>query len=257
MRASLLLFLIFLLAPLPTVVAATINVDSGCTLSQAIESANDDDAPDGSTCEDGSGADTIELDGNKTLTASVETITSSMTVDGNGYTITGGGSDSSFRFVAISGGTVTLDNMTITNFRAGEGGAVHISGSSTVVTIEDSTLSSNHGTSLGGAVFVESGTLHSRRNIYHNNATAGHGGAIMLEGGVSGTNHTVTKDFFTSNSSDTSGRGYTHPAPGDHQIQRLRQQYRRRRWWRHRHGHGQQRHRHRKQHHERQLRQGQ
>ena len=55
------------------------------------------------------GIDRIELDQNTTLTAALPNITTTMIIDGNGYTITGGGSDSDFRLVEITGGTVTLD----------------------------------------------------------------------------------------------------------------------------------------------------
>ena len=81
----------------------------------------------------------------------------------------------------------------------GNGGALYISGDSTVVNIRNSTFSRNYASTDGGAIVVAGGTLHSSNNLYHNNASTDDGGAIFLDGGVSGTSHTITGDTFTEN----------------------------------------------------------
>ena len=95
---------------------ATINVDSGCTLGQAITSANTNFTASGSTCEPDGYGGRIELDKNTTLTGSLPDIVSPMTIDGNGYTVTGGGSGSDFDFATISGSNainVRIEALTI------------------------------------------------------------------------------------------------------------------------------------------------
>ena len=84
--------------------ASTIYVDSGCTLAQAITSANSNASASGSSCVAG-GLDTdrIEVTGNAALSGSLPDITNSLIIDGNGYSILGGGSSSDFRMAQISG----------------------------------------------------------------------------------------------------------------------------------------------------------
>ena len=113
-------------------------------------------------------------------------ITSNLTLDGNGYTITGGGSGTNRRMVGISGGTkVELTAMTITNFRkVGDGGAINIDSSGVTVTIRNSALTNNTATVSGGAIKVANGTFKSINNIYSGNSAHGHrGGAIYMDTG--------------------------------------------------------------------------
>ena len=71
--------------------------------------------------------------------------------------------------------------------------------------VSNSTFSSNTATVDGGAIYVNGGKFNSSNTKYHSNSAADDGGAIFLRGGVSGTNHTFSGDFFTSNSGPYGG----------------------------------------------------
>ena len=221
MRTYLLLFLILLAAPLPQAFAATINVDSGCTLSQAITSANNDSAPEGSSCEAGSGADTIELSAHVTLTASLPNISTDITIDGNAandsdpdpeYYIQGGGSSSDFKMVAITGGAVTIQSTRVYNFRStSAGGAITMSGASTALKVSNMQFRENTSTGDGGAINVANGILISSNVLYHDNEGA-NGGAVKLASKTSSSASSFTSDAFTSNEATNGGAIYAaHP----------------------------------------------
>ena len=196
--------------PTPLPAHNAINVDSGCTLTQAINSANNNSQPSGSTCEVGSSTltDRIELDKSYTLSEPLPDITSNMTIDGNGYTLTGSGAGTDKRMVGISGGTtVNLTAMTVTNFRkVGDGGAINIDSSGVTVTISNSAFTNNTATvSLAGAIKVNNGTFKSYNNIYSGNSSEGHrGGAILFDSGSS-TTGVISGDYFYNNSSIVGG----------------------------------------------------
>ena len=75
---------------LPTFsICGEIRVDgTACTLAEAISSANNDDA-DGNGCADGGGDDIIMLEQDIILTTALPDITSTVTIEGKGYTIDG------------------------------------------------------------------------------------------------------------------------------------------------------------------------
>ena len=94
------------IAPQPVALADTISVGGGCTLVDAITAANADSATGG--CSAGNGADIIELESGATYTLAavnnpqygpngLPSITSEITIEGNGATITRGGGAPSFR----------------------------------------------------------------------------------------------------------------------------------------------------------------
>lgn len=107
--------------PTPTATATsipqpvTINVDSGCTLADAINSANNNrnDNSEFGDCEVGGSdaADTIKLSADVTLTAALPDISSEITIEGGGYTVDGDESYTAFKLVA--GADVTLSDVTI------------------------------------------------------------------------------------------------------------------------------------------------
>ncbi|MBX7235391.1 MAG: cadherin repeat domain-containing protein [Caldilineales bacterium] len=100
----------------------TITVDGSCTLVDAINAANTDTAT--GSCGAGSGADTIDLQVDVSLTAVDNTtygnsglpvINTPITIEGNGHTISRSGSASvDFRVMAVgSGGNLSLNSATI------------------------------------------------------------------------------------------------------------------------------------------------
>ena len=83
-----------------------------CTLWDAITAANTDTATNG--CPAGSGADTITLGVNITLTASLPEITSEIIIEGAGYDIDG---NDQYQIFRIAGGNLTVNNITLTGRR--------------------------------------------------------------------------------------------------------------------------------------------
>ena len=113
-------------------------------MDEAIDNANDD-AQTHTDCTAGNGADTIELSEDITLSASVPNITTSMTIDGNGYTISGsGGNNRNFRLAEVAASsraiTVTITDVTIDDFRHDTRGTLEVDNSTATVTISQSRL---------------------------------------------------------------------------------------------------------------------
>ncbi len=134
--------------------AAGITVDgTNCTLIEAIESANNDNAA-GNGCTDGSGADTITLQSDVTLTAEnnntdgpngLPSITSQITIEGAGHTVqrSNASGTPNFRiFHVASSGDLTLNNTIVTGGSSGDnkGGAIYNNGT---MTVSNSTTSGN------------------------------------------------------------------------------------------------------------------
>lgn len=168
-----------------TVYAATITVDNGavaldpgngdCSLIEAVLNANDDGVDhSGGDCDLGAGADTITLPaaGSFIFTTyylyangrnGLPTITSEITISGNGSTIDLGGSAVAIRLALVEPtGDLTLENTTVSNgymFDATYGGGIfRVNGGE--LTISGSTLIDSETNSYGGAINVRaSGTL--------------------------------------------------------------------------------------------------
>ncbi len=108
-----------------TVSAAVLQVDDTCSLHDAIKSANTDAASGG--CPAGAGADTITLTGDVTLSEELPIIESVISIEGDGYAISGG---HQFRIFAVNNGRLTIDNLTLKEGRPvgkqdGRGGAIY------------------------------------------------------------------------------------------------------------------------------------
>ena len=171
--------------------AATINVNSGCTLAQAITAANTNATPTGSTCTAGSATvtDTINLagiSGTLTLTAALSAIASNITIEGAGKTISG---NNAHRIFHITSGTVRINDLTMMNGKAPR----------------------SDGFEFGGAVYNQGGTLTVSKSSFIDNVTIpnasncnetdDYGGAIFTGGTL-----TVLDSAFRGNrSSNTSG----------------------------------------------------
>ncbi|MGQ0620779.1 MAG: hypothetical protein ACT4QA_12800 [Panacagrimonas sp.] len=156
--------------PAAPALAATITVaNGGCTLIDAITAANSNSATGSRTA--GNGDDTIVLpeDSTQTLTVAnnildgvngLPSITSAITIQGNGSTITRQAGSPRFRiFHVASVGNLTLQETAVTggfasdlldaNYYvvAGKGGAIYNLGT---LTLSNSTLQSNSATNGGG-----------------------------------------------------------------------------------------------------------
>jgi CSLREA domain-containing protein len=248
-----LLCLATLIAPPAAAPAATINVnsfdntvadDGTCTLREAVAAANDDVSfrLKAGECPAGSGADTINLPpGTYTLTAvdnaafgktGLPVITSAITINGAGATITRDPAAPEFRLFLVSGaGNLTLNAIRLTNGvaqpdgadTAGSGGAI-VSGGTlaltnvTVIgnkaafgggvanrgtlTISNSMVAANTATTDGAGILCGAGTTSiASSNVTHNQA-AGSGGGFR---NAAGSTLTITRCTLLDNEAASGG----------------------------------------------------
>ena len=166
--------------------AATINVDSSCSLANAIRSANGDaQISPNDSCETGdSGADTITLTSNITVSDQPPFITSNVDIDGGGHTVSDGitGSQSSLLTVQTTG-DLTLRNITFSGFNLNYA-TIHAQGR---LEMRDCVVKGHrHSNHIGGALVVS--TSHKvvvNRCAFIDNGSLGKGGgAIELANGT-------------------------------------------------------------------------
>ncbi|MCI5129658.1 MAG: hypothetical protein D3907_14500, partial [Candidatus Electrothrix sp. AUS3] len=137
----------FLLAPWMAAQAANITVDESiCTLADAITAANTDTATGGCPAGD-SGADTITLEADVTLAAALPQISSTITIEGGGYFISGNNDENVGSVLHITAtGNLTLNEITVKdgnkmgNGGETQGGGIYNEGT---VTLTNSTVSGN------------------------------------------------------------------------------------------------------------------
>ena len=209
-RIALVLTIMLLL--LPTAQAANIETSGSCTLADAIIAANNDRAEGG--CPAGRGADTITLSQDITLDSSLPKITSDITIEGNGFTISG---NNRYRIFYNDGGALTVHDLTMTKgYVEGElitnadeslkntpanpiGGAI-VNWQGTL-TISDSSFSDNLAEYDGGAIYNRGGELSISNSVFGDNLADDDGGAITnWRGRVS-----ISDSIFSDNSADSSG----------------------------------------------------
>jgi hypothetical protein len=152
--------------------------DGQCSLIEAIVNANDDAAAH-ADCPAGSGADTIALPANANITLSspnatyytrpigLPLITSSITIQGNGATISRQANASAFGLLVVTdSGDLTLQRVTLTGGHSSPGANTVSRGT---LTIQNSTISGN----TGDGVHVFSGTLTIQNSTISGNAGSG------------------------------------------------------------------------------------
>jgi CSLREA domain-containing protein len=167
--------------------------DSLCTLREAIESANN--AGNGDCGANSSADDTItfSVSGTITLSSPLPTIVSgqgALTINGGGN-ITVSGNNSVRVLEVASGAQLTLQNITIAQGKALQGGGIWNDGGT--VTVTHSTLSGNSA-DFGGGIANLNGTVTITNSTISGNSVIlgsfGGGGIANLTGGV-GTTSTV------------------------------------------------------------------
>ncbi|MCB9135267.1 MAG: hypothetical protein H6636_07560 [Anaerolineales bacterium] len=166
---------------------ATITVDGAvCTLEEAIDSANNDDAA-GNGCLDGNGADVLELQVDANLASVLPFITSEITLNGNGHTIDGG--DSYQVFYVAPTGTLTVNEVIITGGAApGDiGGGINNNGT---ITINNSTLTGNSA-EWGGGLY-NFGSMVLNNSTVSGNSAGSKGGGLYNTGTLTLNNSTIT-----------------------------------------------------------------
>jgi len=207
---------IMLGGPVPTVQAATITVDgTTCTLADAITAANTDTATGG--CTAGSGADTLNLLVDVTLTSALPQISSPITIEGNGNTIARDGAASAFRILDVTGGgNLTVNKTTITGGSVvGDGGGIYVSCASSTscgsLAITNSIIEKNEANPTGalgnggGICFEGTGVLSITDSTIRNNMANGFSGGGGLfyynDQGVQAGPVTISGSTFSGNTS--------------------------------------------------------
>ena len=157
--------------------ATATSTESPCTLRDAIIAANTDAESGG--CAAGSGADTITLTEDVSLTEMLPTVSTEITINGNGHSISGSGDH---RLMQVHwSGNLTLSDLTLTNGNAQDGGAVYNEG---ILAISNSTLNNNRASGVGGAITSAIGYLTIERSSFLENS-ARNGGAIYSGSDIS------------------------------------------------------------------------
>lgn len=207
-----------------------------CPLFDRIVAANTD-APSGG-CEAGDGHDIIKLTEDIALEAPLPRITSAITIEGNGHTLSGG---SRFRIFSVDGGALTINNLTLTKGRvaanakggalmvqnggqvtindsrfsenvAKEGGAIWMSTANTRVTVNNSNFINNSAENLGvgGAIDMSDGRLVISSSSFIRNSATAAGGAIATwrPGEV-----VINNSTFSGNRAETGGAVHSGGAP--------------------------------------------
>ncbi len=213
---SLLLTFPYPLAP------ATIVVEAGCSLPDAITAANTDAATGG--CPAGAGDDVVKLTADVTLTTvdnvasgpnGLPVVSSTLTVDGQGYSIARDAAAPDFRVLHVGGSgdlvlrNANLDNGSLVGYSDNGSGILNfgklklesssISGSrtkadgggiftadDTSLTLVNSTLSGNHAEKFGGGIYSGFGasTALSDSVLAENYGGFDGGGIFSYQGGI-------------------------------------------------------------------------
>ena len=185
-----------------------------CPLALQITAANTD-APAGG-CPAGSDHDVIILTADIDLDVPLPPITSEITIEGNGYTIS---ASERFRIFDVDGGALTIRNITLTDGKASRGGALLLKngGRATVadvtfrenlaffggaiatdsaddrLAVRNSSFIGNTAETSGGAITIEGGSVEISGSAFVDNRAEARGGAIaMLRGRAAISNSTVT-----------------------------------------------------------------
>ena len=154
---------------------------SVCTLSDHIKSANTNTAV--GNCPAGTSHDVITITEDIKLSEALPPITGTITIEGGGHTISG---DHQFRIFAVSGGNLTVNNLTLTKgFSEEDGGAIRLQNGARV-TIEGSTISESKALG-GGAIVTTNGgdrlTINKSSFLRNESEIGKHGGAILAQAG--------------------------------------------------------------------------
>ena len=196
---------LLLLLPAQLVLAATITVDSNCSLANAIRSANGAaQVSPLNSCETGdSGVDTIRLTAYITLAADTPVVTSALTIEGNGRIIDGNDS-ARILYINVSD-DVTVNNVIVANGNSGvneSAGGITKAGSGTL-TITGSVIR-NNSAPLGGGIVQAAGSLIIKNSSFYGNVSRLDGGAIYAFTNSSAS-LTVINSTFYDNRADLNG----------------------------------------------------
>ncbi len=163
---------------------------AGCSIREAISAA-------------GNGDDISIPAGTYTLSATngALAVTETLTFNGNSATDTFIDAQGNSRVFNVTAGTVVFNNLTIQNGIDIDGAGIGISGATTNVTLNNSTVFSNSATSNGGGIYLQSGALTLQNSeVVTNTAVSDGGGIYSLRGDI-----TVDNSNISYNTADRAG----------------------------------------------------
>ncbi len=175
-----------------------------CALPDQIIAANTDRAHQ--ACAAGNGADTIYMIRDYALREPLPGITSDITIEGNGFTISAEGR---FHILDVDGGALTVRDLTLTKGNANRGGAIRLRNGASVhaanirfvgneaiaggaistasendrLIITNSSFVDNRARSFGGAILVDGGRVEVSGSAFLNNQAREKGGALAATRG--------------------------------------------------------------------------
>lgn len=187
--------------------AADISLSNSCSLRDAIVAANSDTFTNG--CVAGNGDDTIimqtgsvvtltDVDPAGALVAGLPVVSSNLTIQGNGSTITRDVAAPGFRFFTLASNvTFAMDSVTLTN-GVGKGSAIHADGA-TLVNLSNCVVSGHGPGSVNGVtedsdigIHLENTNLELQSTIVTNNSgrndvgvTVNNGSVIVIDSEIS------------------------------------------------------------------------
>ncbi|MGQ0621550.1 MAG: choice-of-anchor Q domain-containing protein [Panacagrimonas sp.] len=191
--------------------AANITVDGTiCTLADAISAANTN-ATVGGCVGDAAGLDTLSLPASTILSSALPTVTSAISILGNGGTVMRDASAAEFRiFTVTSTGNLSLDQTTVSGGSvSGYGGGILSYG---VLSLSDCTVSGNTASPFtfagrGGGIYIDGGlpaTLTMSNSRVSGNVAAT-GGGIRHDGGSAVLN--ISSSTISGNTATYGGGG--------------------------------------------------
>ena len=178
-----------------------INVDSDCTLVDAVKAANTNRPVSNSGCEAGKHMDIVDviwLRRNVTTGEDLQDIQGLTRIEGMGRTID---ANSNALFDIQTSVSLSINNVTITGGGRSNGGAIYKNNGT--VTVTGVTFESNSTSGDGGAINQASGTTTISRSAFINNTAGGGGGAIYQSDGTL----TISSSTFIDNDSTQDGGG--------------------------------------------------
>ena len=178
-----------------------INVDSDCSLVDAVKAANTNAAVSNSGCEAGKGmdiVDVIRLRRDVTTTEDLQDIQGNTRIEGMGRTID---ANSNALFELTRTKSLSINNVRITGGGRSDGGAIY--NNNGTVTVTGVTFESNSASGDGGAINQASGTTTISRSAFISNTAGGGGGAIYQSDGTL----TISSSTFVDNASTQDGGG--------------------------------------------------
>ncbi len=205
-----------------------------CTLANHILSANTNTSV--GRCPTGTSHDVITLTEDIVLSEALPPINGTITIEGNGHSISG---DNKFQIFVVAGRTLTINNLTLAHGSAeGDGGAIVVQGNAELVvnhstfernridyiedgdrlyggyggaigtqrfsgriSINNSVFTANEGELGGGALYITGGTTTIHGSTFTRNRGQGFGGAIEVTGGQVN----IENSTFNLNSSSNGG----------------------------------------------------